>query len=260
MSANKRILIIDDEVDLTEMIGFQFRSKGFEVKTASDGVEGLDMVHDFKPDLIILDMNMPRMGGIEFYSMICGTNSRPLYPVLVLTARANVESMFKDLEIDGFMIKPFDIDQLIVQAETIIKKKAEVQVKKTAAPPKETRRVCVVDDNPQFFNKLSLMLLENEFTVVPAKSGTAAMERMIKDTPDVALVHLGLKDIAGDFVILRLSQMAKTMDVRFILYTFRGAERDPRVMERISEKKGIWTLVEYDDPCELVTAAKRMFE
>ncbi|MBL8012950.1 MAG: response regulator [Candidatus Omnitrophica bacterium] len=260
MSGNKKILIIDDESDLTELIGFQFRSKGFEVKTAGDGVEGLDMVHDFKPDLIILDMNMPRMGGIEFYSMICGTNSRPLYPVLVLTARANVENMFKDLEIDGFMIKPFDINQLIVQAETIIKRKAEAQIKKMSAPPKETRRVCVVDDDPQVFKQLSLVLLENEFTVVPAKTGTAAMERMIKDTPDVALVHLGLKDIAGDFVILRLSQMAKTMDVKFILYTFRGQERDSKVMERISEKKGIWTFVEYETLTELLAATQNMFE
>lgn len=260
MSANKKILVIDDEMDLIELIGFQFKSKGFEVKTAGDGVEGLEVVHEFKPDLIILDMNMPRMGGIEFYSKICGTNGRPLYPVLVLTARANVENMFKDLEIDGFMIKPFDINELITQSETIIKKKAEAQTKRTSVLPKETRRVCIVDDAPTSFQQLSLLFLEQDFTVIPAQSGAQAMERMIKDTPDVALVHLGLKDIAGDLVILRLSQMAKTMDVKFILYTFRGRERDPRVMERISEKKGIWTLVEYDHPSELVVAAKKLIE
>ena len=122
MNPSKKILIIDDEVDLTQMIGFQFKAKGFDVQTAGDGVEALGMVHTFKPDLIILDMNMPRMGGIEFYSKICGTNGRPLYPVLVLTARANVQNMFKDLDIDGFMIKPFDIEELVNEAETIIKK------------------------------------------------------------------------------------------------------------------------------------------
>ena len=122
MNPSKKILIIDDEVDLTQMIGFQFKAKGFDVQTAGDGLEALGIVHTFKPDLIILDMNMPRMGGIEFYSKICGTNGRPLYPVLVLTARANVQNMFKDLDIDGFMIKPFDIEELVNEAETIIKK------------------------------------------------------------------------------------------------------------------------------------------
>ena len=76
MDTNKKILIIDDEVDLAQMLGFQFKAKGFEVQTASDGLAGLESVHQFKPDLIILDINMPRMGGIEFYSKICGTNGQ----------------------------------------------------------------------------------------------------------------------------------------------------------------------------------------
>lgn len=122
-TARRKILIIDDEADLTQMIGFQFTSKGFEVQTAGDGVEGLEKLKKFRPDLIILDMNMPRMGGIEFYSKICGPDGKPMYPVLVLTARANVQGLFKDLEIDGFMIKPFEIDQLITEVELIIKKR-----------------------------------------------------------------------------------------------------------------------------------------
>ena len=68
---------------------------------------------------------MPRMGGIEFYSKICGTNGKPQYPVLVLTARANIKGLFQDLQIDGFMIKPFEIDQLVQEASLIIKKRSQ---------------------------------------------------------------------------------------------------------------------------------------
>ena len=260
MNTNKKILIIDDEIDLTQMIGFQFKAKGFEVQTACDGLEGLAIVHDFKPDLIILDMNMPRMGGIEFYSKICGTNGKPLYPVLVLTARANVQNMFKDLDIDGFMIKPFDIEQLIREAEMIMKRKSLTVAPKKSVQPQDTRRVCIVDDDKKTFDQISGIFLDADYTIIPAKSGAMAIERMVQDAPDVALVHLGLADIAGDIVILRLSQMAKTMDVKFILYTFRGNERDRNVLERISQKKGIWTFVEYEDPQELLNAAEKMFE
>ncbi len=256
MNPNRKILVIDDEPDLTQMICFQFQAKGFDVQTAADGVEGLAKVHDFKPDLIILDMNMPRMGGIEFYSKICGTNGRPLYPVLVLTARANVQNMFKDLDIDGFMIKPFEIDQLIREAETIIKRKSQATAQKTVDPAQSMPRVCIVDDDKKFFSQVSGMFLDADYAVIPARSGAAAIERMVKDVPDVALVHLGLADIAGDIVILRLSQMAKTMDVKFILYTFRGRERDQKVLERISQKKGIWTFLEYEDPRELLQVAQ----
>jgi len=131
MGTKKKILIIDDEVDLTQMIGFQFKSRGFEVQTAGDGVEALEKVYGFKPDLIILDMNMPRMGGVEFYSKICAPNGRPLYPVLVLTARADIQGFLKDMEIDGFMIKPFETDHLVSEAEMIIKKRSRAPLSNT---------------------------------------------------------------------------------------------------------------------------------
>ena len=75
----------------------------------------------------------------------------------------------------------------------------------------------------------------------------------MKDVPDVAVVHLGLTDIPGDMVIFRLSQMSKTMEVKFILYTSKPAEHDPQVMERISAKTGILTFVEYHQLDELVS-------
>ncbi|MBI3602605.1 MAG: response regulator transcription factor [Candidatus Omnitrophica bacterium] len=122
MDTPKKILIVDDETDLVQMIAFQFSARGFQTQTASDGVEALDQLRNFTPDLIILDVNMPRMGGIEFYNKICNSNSKPLYPVLVLTARANIKDLFQQFDIDGFMIKPFEIDQLICEAEVIIKR------------------------------------------------------------------------------------------------------------------------------------------
>jgi len=80
-----------------------------------------------------------------------------------------------------------------------------------------------------------------------------AIEKMMKEVPDVALVHLGLTDIPGDIVIFRLSQMSKTMEVKFILYSSKTAQHDHQVMERISTKTGILTFVEYNQLDELVS-------
>ena len=73
-------------------------------------------------------MNMPQMGGMEFYQEICYGGSRPKYPVLVLTARANMEQLFKEINIDGFMVKPFEINDLFYEIETIIQKKSNAAV------------------------------------------------------------------------------------------------------------------------------------
>jgi DNA-binding response OmpR family regulator len=260
MSTERKIMVIDDEADLTQLIGFQFKAKGFQVMTASDGMEALEKVHEFQPHLIILDMNMPRMGGIEFYSKICGKNGRPLYPVLVLTARANVQDLFKDLDIDGFIIKPFDIENLVHEAEVIIKKKSQAVPKEKVVLSAGGRKLCLVESDPKLFGELTGIFLGADYSVIPAKTGASAIEKMVKDVPDVALVHLGLADIPGDLVILRLSQMAKTMEVKFVLYTFKGGERDREVMKRISEKKGIMTFVEYVEPKELLQAVNNCFK
>jgi DNA-binding response OmpR family regulator len=248
MDAVKRIFIIDDEADLVKMIAFQFTSKGFEVQSADNGLDALEKLKDFRPDLIILDMNMPRMGGIEFYSKICGTNGRPMFPVMILTARANVQALFKDLQIDGFMTKPFEIDHLIHQAELIIKNRAGLAKPLWARSP----RVCVVEDDPVIFDQLSKIFLDADYTVMPSRTGGAAIEKMLNDIPDAAVVSLGLKDIPGDVVIYRLSQMAKTMDVKYVLYTHRDAKHEPQVMERIGAKTGIMTFVEYKELKDIV--------
>ncbi len=254
MNTIKRILVIDDEPDLTKLIGFQFRAKGFEVQTAGDGLQALQIVHEFKPDLIILDMNMPRMGGIEFYSKICGADGRPMYPVLVLTARANVEGLFKDFEIGGFMIKPFEIDQLVHEAQVIIQKKSEEVSKRKNIISARVRKICIVENDPEILKKLGGMFLDSDCTVIPAKTGAAAIERIMHDVPDVAVVQLGLKDISGDTVIFRLSQMCKTMEVKFVLYTSLEAEHDRQVIKRIGIKEGIVKFVEYTDLAEVLEA------
>jgi DNA-binding response OmpR family regulator len=257
METNKKIMIIDDEIDLTQMLGYQFKAKGFEVQTAPDGLAALEVVHQFKPDLIILDINMPRMGGIEFYSKICGTNGKPLYPVLVLTARAGVQGLFRDLQIDGFMIKPFEIDQLVHEAGLIIKKRSQQAPQSKSGLLKVARRVCIVDNDQTTFDRLGNLFLNADYMVVPARSGASGIEKIMKDVPDVAVIHLGLTDIPGDLVIYRLSQMSKTMEVKFVLYTSKKIEHDQQVMDRISAKTGIFTFVEYNELDEVLDGATK---
>ncbi len=254
------ILVIDDEPDLREMVQYQFQARGFEVAGAENGLVGLERLKEITPDLIILDMNMPKMGGLEFYQKICGQNNRPKYPVLILTARANLEQLFKEFDINGFMTKPFDIEELIRQGETIIKKTKRLFVKTVARDVTRPRSVCIVEDDGAALKKISMALLEAEYKVDSAKSGAFAIEKMMADSPSVALIKLGLKDISGDIVAARLKRMAKTSDIKCILYAPKTEELDLKILEKIGEKEGVTAVLGYNQPEEIVEVVDRVLQ
>jgi len=95
-AAKKSILIIDDDRVLLKLAGSAFKKKGYNVYEATNGVEGLEKLDMVEPDLIILDLKMPKMGGVEFYSRICNSDNMPEYPIFIITAREDVEHLFKD--------------------------------------------------------------------------------------------------------------------------------------------------------------------
>src|SRR6185503_20411233 len=107
MTTQKTILLIDDEPDLREMIQFQLQAKGFKVVTAQNGEEGIEHLKTIKPDVILLDMNMPKMGGLEFYERIKGEDKKTPYPIIALTAQMMIEGLFEGFDIEAFVAKPF---------------------------------------------------------------------------------------------------------------------------------------------------------
>lgn len=122
MAEQKTVLLVDDDIDLQQLTKIALKSRGYVVETANNGLEGLDKLGTIKPDLIVLDMNMPKLGGLGFYQKICDGKDRPPYPVLVLTARTNMEQLLTQMNIDGYMGKPFEVDEFLQKVDLIIRK------------------------------------------------------------------------------------------------------------------------------------------
>ena len=258
MSDQKTILVIDDEIDLQQLVKIALKSKGYIIETANNGLEGLAKLETVKPHLIILDMNMPKIGGLEFYQRI-SQGGQSKYPVLVLTARANMEQLFRELNIDGFMAKPFEVDELLEEVDTIIKKKSGIAKTIRVSDGNQPPKVCVVENDEQIFNKIGSAFLSAGYMVNPARNGTEAIERISATVPEVAVIKLGLIDIPGDIVIGKLKRMAKTQDVKFILYTERTAEKTV-IAEKIGQKEGIDRFVVFSDPKQLIDAANEILK
>jgi len=125
---NERILIVEDEVSLAQAVAYALKREGFQVRIATDGQEGLRMALTEKPDLVILDLMLPKLDGWE----VCRTlRAKSPVPILILTARGEEHDKVIGLELgaDDYVVKPFSMRELIARVRALLRR-----AKMTAMP------------------------------------------------------------------------------------------------------------------------------
>ncbi|MCS7186121.1 MAG: response regulator transcription factor [Armatimonadetes bacterium] len=118
---NERILIVEDELPLAQAIAYALKREGFQVRTASDGQEGLRLALTEKPDLVILDLMLPKLDGWE----VCRTlRAKSKVPILILTARGEEQEKVLGLELgaDDYVVKPFSMRELIARVRALLRR------------------------------------------------------------------------------------------------------------------------------------------
>ena len=120
----ERILIIEDEVDIAELIGFNLQRHQYEVHMAHDGTEGIKAIARVKPHLIILDVMLPKRDGFQILKEVRNNQTFKNTPVLMLTAKAQTEDAIRGLEqgVDDYMTKPFSPKELVLRVKAILKR------------------------------------------------------------------------------------------------------------------------------------------
>ena len=110
----KRILVVDDEPDVSKSIVFRLQKRGYAVTAAFDGQEALDRVVKEKPDLIFLDLKLPVLDGYEVCRRVKGDPSLKKIPVIFLTADTSVgiSESAKEAGAEGFILKPFEPEEI----------------------------------------------------------------------------------------------------------------------------------------------------
>ncbi|MCA9400260.1 MAG: response regulator [Candidatus Omnitrophica bacterium] len=122
MSQDKKVLlIIDDEEDIVDCLQYEFEAQGYEVHCAANGQAGLKKMQEKMPDCILLDMNMPKMDGREFYEQVCKEGIDGRVPIIALTAQVKIDDLFKGFNVEAYIAKPFNIDQVLKTVELTIK-------------------------------------------------------------------------------------------------------------------------------------------
>lgn len=120
----QRVLIVEDEVDIADLIMFNLQRAGYEVQQAHDGIAGTEMAIKGRPDLIVLDLMLPGRDGYSVFREIRRDARTSQIPVIMLTARAQTEDRIQGLEAgaDDYLTKPFSPKELVLRVNAILKR------------------------------------------------------------------------------------------------------------------------------------------
>ncbi len=126
MGERSRILVVDDETQITRVLKTALSSQGYEVKSASDGESALNLVLDWIPDLIVTDLSMPGMTGIELCRLV---RERSQVPMIVLSVRGEEKTKIEALDAgaDDYVTKPFSVSELLARVRANLRRVAATQ-------------------------------------------------------------------------------------------------------------------------------------
>lgn len=115
MPEKKKILLVDDEPDLAQLVSLRLKAAGYEVQVAYDGQQAIDQVKKSRPDLVILDLMLPKIDGYKVCRLLKFDERTRTLPILIFTARAQVEDVTLATECgaDAYLTKPFDAEALL---------------------------------------------------------------------------------------------------------------------------------------------------
>src|SRR5262252_6702555 len=114
-----RVLVVDDEATIRDVIADALREPGYEVQTASNGVEALTLMHRWLPDIVVLDLMMPRLDGTGFTELLRVNPEFAQLPVLLVTAAYGAEAAAKQAGVRAWLSKPFELDHLVQMVDQL---------------------------------------------------------------------------------------------------------------------------------------------
>ena len=121
-----RILVVDDSPANVEILQMRLQAQGYEIKTAADGEEALAAVREHRPDLILLDVMMPKLDGIEVCRRLRADPAVPFMPIILVTAKSDTKDVVAGLDAGGdeYLTKPVDQAALVGRVKSMLRIKA----------------------------------------------------------------------------------------------------------------------------------------
>jgi DNA-binding response OmpR family regulator len=220
--ADKTVVVVEDEENLLEALKYNLEREGYVVRTAADGETGLELARSLKPDLVILDLMLPKMDGIEVCRIL---RNESHIPILILTAKGEEVDRVVGLEMgaDDYVVKPFSMRELLARVKATLRRSQIVSAETHPGSAGETLRS---GDLEVDISSHTVRLAGTPLEMKPREFDLLALlvrNRGIVMTRDKILDALWGHDYIGD---------ARTVDVH-VRWLRNKIERDPANPERI---------------------------
>lgn len=215
-----KILIAEDDIDTAKLVQAFVESKGFSTIMAPNGVEALKKTEESNPDLIILDLKMPKMDGFEVIKHLKKDKGTDKIPIIVLTSYG--VSSFKErcymLGVNKFLSKPFNEETLIEEITNQLKKIETIQETK--------KKVLVADDEKDISLLVKSTLESEEFVVDIVEDGEKTIKWIQGEIPDLLILDVSMPKIDGYEVCRRLKKDVALSHLPIIMLTAKGDTAD----------------------------------
>ncbi len=210
------ILVVDDDRGTTYVIKGLLMSQGFNVNVAHNGNDALLLARERHPDLIIMDIRMPNLGGLEVTDILQHDPETREIPVLVLSVLESQEDAYR-AGASAYLAKPVALDKLVASVKQLVT---------SGGLAKRMFTVLVVDDDPAIRSVCKDVLEEQGYAVLEAESGRAALAMLAKSNVDAILLDLMLPDFDGFQVTEKVRSQRSTADIPIIFISARGRTFD----------------------------------
>lgn len=215
MEKNARILVIDDDATTTTLLSAKLSEQGHSVMTASDGNEGLEKYKTFRPDIIILDIVMPRMDGHTFVYKFKEIGSIRETPIIVLTSHDARQGIFEIHGINDYIVKPFRMGDLLRKIDRRLQMKC--------------KKILVVDDETDMISVIETRLKASGYDVITASDGLEGLEKARNEKPDLVILDVMMPKLDGYKVCRMLKFDTKYKNMSVILLTAIASDQESQV-------------------------------
>src|SRR5271167_1745204 len=223
------ILVVDDVPDNVDIVQMRLESQGYEVVTAADGIEALDKIREVLPDLVLLDVMMPKLDGIETVKRLKADPSLPFIPVILVTAKADAKDVIGGLESGGddYLTKPVDHAALSARVRAMLRIKALHDTVQDQAKRLEDQAAQLAMWNSTLEERVAAQLGEIERVGRLKRFLAPQLAEMIVSTGDEGILESHRRDIVVVFCDLRgytsFAEIGEPEEVWTVLREFHAA-------------------------------------
>ncbi len=209
----KKILVIDDEVAIAQLIRLYLEDRGYEVQTVLSGTEALSKIQEFKPDIITLDIMMPELNGFQLLELLKSKPETASIPVILVSV---VEGPQKER---GFRLGAVDFVPKPIEPDELFDAISKVEGQLSGIPGARKKAILVVDDEPDAARLLKEYLQQRELEVMVVDNGPDAVAFARKERPGLIVLDLVMPEMDGFAVLKVLKKDPVTESIPIIVLT-----------------------------------------